>query len=132
MKDAKKKAKLIKVPNYRSGLELHTAQKLKELNVEAKYEHQTLAYVLEKQYLPDFSILRKRSKPLHLECKGRFRPGDQAKMLAVARANPEVEIVFVFMKPELPVRKGAKLTHADWAERHNFRWCTLETLHDTI
>ena len=69
------------------------------------------------------------------EAKGRFRPGDTKKYVDMADCNPLLTLVFIFMKPNLPMpgarrRKkcGTKQTHAEWADRNDFKWLTLEDL----
>lgn len=102
-------------PKFRSKFEEAVA---KQLPSSFAFERVKLKYTLEKTYVSDFDNGR-----IFLECKGRFRPGEQAKMLAVKRRYPDLDIRFAFMKPNNPVRTGAKMTMAKWADKHGFKWC---------
>jgi hypothetical protein len=49
--------------------------------------------------------------------------------------NPNIQIIFIFQSPQTPmpnarVRKkcGTKQSHAEWAEKNNFLWCTKDTI----
>lgn len=79
-------------------------------------------------YLPDFTSRRNGTI---VEAKGYLDAEDVRKMRAVRRAHPERRIVLCFMKPHQRLPKK-KLTHAEWAERNGFLWCTLETLKDYV
>lgn len=86
-------------------------------------------YTMRRKYIPDFS-----RDNVVLEVKGFFRPGDQAKYLAVRDAlkNEGRELVFVFSQPTKPVRKGAKLTHGLWCEKHDIRYCSVANLKEFL
>jgi len=112
---------------YRSKFEKAVAEKLGR---KWKYEPFKLPYTSDHNYTPDFA------KGLVIyEAKGRFRPGDTKKYKDMQRCNPEYKLIFIFMKPDLPLpgarrRKkcGTKQTHAEWADRNGFKWTTLEKL----
>lgn len=110
---------------YRSKLEQLVAKKLPN----AEYESYTVDYWQKKRYTPDFVL-----NNTFIEVKGFFRPGDQAKYIAVKEQLEEykIEFVFLFSHPNKPVRKGAKLTMAGWAEKNNIKWFSLETTKDLI
>lgn len=76
---------------------------------------------MERKYKPDFV----KGDTL-IEVKGFFRTGDQAKYLAVKdqleREDEGKELVFCFSNPDKKVRKGAKMSMADWCNRHGFRY----------
>lgn len=85
-----------------------------------------MPYTMERKYTPDFT-----QGKLHVEVKGFFRPGDQAKYLAIRDSLPdEEELVFIFANPNKPVRKGAKLTHKKWCEKHGFRYYSINDCGD--
>jgi len=112
---------------YRSKFEKAVAKKLGR---KWKYEPFKLPYVSEHTYTPDFV----KGNVLY-EVKGRFRPGDTKKYVDIWQCNGDYELVFIFMKPSLPlpgarIRKkcGTKQTHAEWADRNGFAWTTLEDL----
>jgi len=99
------------------------------------YEHHPdkLHYTVSHTYEPDFVS---NSNPyLLIEVKGRFRDNTEAsKYKWIRDCNPDYEIVFVFEKPDTPFpfakkrKDGTKMTHAEWAEKNNFRWFTRDTM----
>lgn len=100
---------------YRSKLEKKVHLLLGE---EWEYEPSKIPYVQRRDYTPDFM----RGKTL-IEVKGFFRPGDQAKYIAIRDSLPRgTKLVFIFSNPNKPVRKGAKMTMASWCDRHNFKY----------
>ena len=115
------------MPKYRSKFEKAVAKKLGR---SWKYEPFKLRYTSDHTYTPDFV----KGYTLY-EVKGRFRPGDTKKYTSMQSCNGLYELVFIFMKPNLPMpgarrRKkcGTKQTHAEWADRNDFEWLTLEDL----
>tara|TARA_R100000781_G_scaffold55018_1_gene35887 strand:+ start:43 stop:390 length:348 start_codon:yes stop_codon:yes gene_type:complete len=102
----------------RSGLEVQVADLLDELEVDYTYEGTKLPYVIEHNYIPDFQV-----GSIFLECKGYFKSSDRRKMLAVQKANPELDIRFVFQAPNNKINKNSKTSYAMWAEKHGFPWC---------
>jgi len=107
---------------YRSKLEKKVSLLLGE---DWKYEADKISYTMYRTYTPDFT---KGNKVV--EVKGFFRPGDQAKYLAI-RDSLKLdgkELIFIFPNPNKPVRRGAKLTHKLWCERHEFRCLSVAQL----
>ena len=102
----------------RSGLEEQVAALLDELKVDYSYEPEWLPYVIEHRYIPDFKI-----GDIYLETKGWFKSSDRRKMLAVKKANPDLDIRLVFQAPTNKISKRSKTTYAMWAERNGFPWC---------
>jgi hypothetical protein len=86
------------------------------------YESVKLPYVKQHSYLPDFTLHNHRC---HVECKGYWPAEDRAKMLAVARCNPDVIVVMVLIKPELTISKASKTTYSQWCDRHGIPWCSF-------
>jgi len=99
------------------------------LGEEWEYEPNKVPYIINRHYTPDFTRL-----DIVLEVKGFFRPGDQAKYLAVCDAleAEDKELVFVFSNPNKPVRKGAKLTHGLWCEKYDIRYTSVAKLRDFL
>lgn len=92
--------------------------------VKFEYEQVKLPYTLEKQYLPDFVTFDKKTGKMKLiiEFKGYFDLAAQVKMKAVKRTNPDLDIRFIFQDSTKKVRKGSKLSYADWADKYGFVW----------
>ena len=103
----------------RSGLERQVADLLKELKVDYEYENCSFSYTIEHKYIPDFRV-----GDIYLETKGWFKSTDRRKMLAVKKANPDLDIRFVFQAPHNKISKRSKTTYAMWATKHGFPWCT--------
>lgn len=88
-------------------------QQLKKAKVPFDYESKRISYVLAREYVPDF-IIRTDKGVLIVECKGYFRPEAKAKMSAVKRQHPELDIRLLFYSK---VRSNIK-----WAEKNGFRY----------
>lgn len=118
-----------KSPFYKSEFEKTVAAKLKKLRRHHfKYEIEKLPYILEANYLPDWTSIRDGTI---IEVKGYLDAADRRKMLAVKRAHPDRRIVFLFMKPHQRMPQ-TKTTHAEWATKMGFEWCTIETVGDYV
>lgn len=87
-------------------------------NVKLKYETLKLPYVIEKYYLPDFVI---EGTDIVVEVKGYFRATDRTKMLAVKKANPNLDIRFVFPQDN-KLFSRSKTRYSDWCEKNGFKY----------
>lgn len=67
-------------------------------------------------YFPDFIL----PNGIVVETKGYFDSRSRAKMIAVKKHNPHLDIRMVFMNSRTKVRKGSKMTYADWCEKYDF------------
>ena len=104
---------MVKKSKYRNKFEADGAKQLKRAKVSFRYEQRKIAYVRAHHYTPDFEV----DTPLGsiiIEFKGYFRVDDRAKMVAVKRQHPNLDIRFVFYK-EVPA-------YIRWAEKHGFKW----------
>ena len=108
----------MKQQKYRSKLEGRVAL---SLDKSWEYESVSVDYTVEHTYTPDFS----RGK-VHIEVKGFWRPNDLKKYIAINNAlkSEGEELVFVFSNPSKPQRRGAKMTMADWCDKHKIRYCS--------
>lgn len=111
---------------FRSKLE---AKVSKIIGPAWEYEGSKLNYTMQRKYIPDFE-----REELVLEVKGFFRPGDQAKYLAIRDTllKEGRELIFVFSQPSKPVRKGAKLTHGLWCEKHDIKYTSVAQLREFL
>lgn len=108
-------------PKFRSKFEARVWGDIpEELRDTVVYEPKDgkLPYSLSHVYVPDFVL----PNGIHVETKGQLDPDDRRKMIAVKAAHPHIEIRFVFQRARNPLRKGAKMTYAEWAEREGFVW----------
>lgn len=106
----------------RSKLELDVQNQLKKLTkgtkIGVEFETATLPYTVQKKYIPDFIITRRDGTVLYIEAKGWFRSEDRAKMLAVVRDNPSLDIRMLFGKDNL-ISKGSSTRYSEWCIRHS-------------
>ena len=109
---------------FRSGLEEKVADLLVNLGVKYEYESTKVPYVLQCNYTPDFLL----PNGVYLETKGQLTEEDRRKMKAVKKANPELDIRFVFQAPYNKIYKGSKTTYAAWAEKNNFPWAAYHSI----
>ena len=110
---------------YRSMGEVRFAAKMKRLNIKFNYESDTLAYQVNPQkYVVDFTLDVNKNKSIYLEYKGVLDGATRRKMRAVKKCNPDLDIRFVFEKPNNKLYKGAKTRYWEWAERFGFKWYT--------
>jgi hypothetical protein len=106
----------------RSGLELLILKALRQIQRTARfilgYETDKFSYTLLRRYTPDFTVTLRDGKRFFIEVKGYLRPEDRAKLLAVKRDNPDLDLRLVFGRDN-PLRKGAKMTYSEWATKNN-------------
>lgn len=105
-----------KEPKFKSKYEQDVADALTKEGIEVKYEPYTLPYLIEGKYHPDFEL----PNGIIVEAKGYFDSRSRAKMLAVKRANPDKDIRMLFMNSRTRIRRGSKMTYADWCEKYGF------------
>ena len=100
-----------------------------------KHHYDTIQYVIQHKYEPDF-VKVIDGKTILLEAKGRFWDYiEYSKYVHIRNVLQEdQELVFLFQKPYSPMpqakkrKDGTKRTHAEWAEKNNFKWYSEETL----
>lgn len=102
----------------KSGFERSFLANLKSRGIAVRYESKEVPYVLARTYNPDFEIV---DHGFFIETKGLLDRDSKAKMLAVKRQHPELDIRFVFMKADKRI-PGTKQTHSQWAEKNGFKW----------
>lgn len=107
----------------RSGFERTLAASLKKRKVAFEYETLKLPYTISHSYSPDFIL----ANGVIVEAKGHFRrgAGEAAKMIAVKKAHPDLDIRIVFYDAHAKI-SGQKQTYAQWAERNGFVWAHEE------
>lgn len=101
---------------YKSGFERSFEANLRSRKIKFEYEKLVLPYVLEREYHPDFTF------PEHdfiIETKGLLDRESKAKMLAVKRQYPDLDLRFVFMRADKKI-PGTRQTHGEWAARNGF------------
>lgn len=87
------------------------------------YEPLKLSYHVPRNYTPDFVWM-----DLIVEVKGYFRAGDTQKYKAIRDSLPLNTLVFLLQSPGKKIRKGAKMTMAEWCEANEIDWFHVEDL----
>lgn len=111
------------MPNGRSGFERTLMSQMRRAKVRFDYEPIKLPYVLERTYCPDFYI---PATGIYIEAKGKLDAETRAKMVAVKKAHPELDIRIVFMRAQNKLTKVSKQTYGQWAEKNGFPWADEE------
>lgn len=97
----------------RNKFETRIYRQLKRAKVNFEYESVKIPYILARHYIPDF-ILSTPTGKVYIETKGYLRPEDKAKMVAVKKLNPQLDIRILFY--------ARKEQYIKWAEKNGFRW----------
>ena len=113
---AKKKQK------FKSGLERRFAELLLKNGVTAEYEADRLPFVRTAHYTPDWKV----SDNLYIETKGYFSPRNRGDLLSFREQHPEIEIFLLFAEANNRLSSKSKTTYGEWADRHGFRWSTID------
>ena len=100
----------------------------------------TIGYTIDHTYHPDFSCKRQSGGTLFIESKGCFLESSEARKYLYIRdvLEDKDELVFIFSNPKaaLPWSKkrkdGTKRTHAEWAEKNNFKYFDKNLTQDDI
>lgn len=106
---------------FRSGLEEMNAKFLESKGIKVNFESFKIPYTVpetRRTYTPDFPL----PNGIIVETKGKLEPKDRAKHLFIKLQHPELDIRFVFQRPNDKIVKGSKTTYAAWAEKHGFKW----------
>ena len=114
----KKKSK--RIGKYKSVLESLVA---KRLGRKARYESHKLKYTVpakDREYSPDFTIVKTDGNIIHIEVKGFLRYEDQMKMRWVKECNPKADIRFYFPKDSKV--HISKLTNSQWCEKYGYKY----------
>ena len=111
---------------FRSKFEENVSKLLKGF----EYEPFTIPYVIHRNYRPDFVHAASGTV---VECKGFFREGDTKKYISVRDSLPKGQrLVFVLMHPNKKIRKGARMTMAEWCDKEGIMWYTIDTVQELI
>jgi G:T-mismatch repair DNA endonuclease (very short patch repair protein) len=113
-----------KTSKFRSGLEEKVADLLEGLGITYKYESEKLSYTIEHNYTPDFVL----PNYTYLETKGYWDAADRRKVLAVKKANPEIDLRMIFQSPYNKISKKSKTTYAMWCEKHAIPWTSFHNI----
>lgn len=95
----------------KNNFEQRTLEQLKRAKVNFQYESESIPYILSRRYYPDFIITTPQGK-IYIECKGYLRPDHKAKMVAVKKLYPELDIRMLFY--------SSNRQYIRWAIKHGF------------
>ena len=113
-----------KTSKFRSKLEEKVAILLQELGITYEYESTKVPYIIQHHYTPDFVL----PNYTYLETKGYWDAADRRKVLAVKKANPEIDLRMVFQAPYNTISKKSKTTYAKWCEKHDIPWTSFHNI----
>ena len=106
---------------YRSKVEAEVA---KRLPPGAQYENRKVFYTTEHTYTPDFEL----PNGVILEVKGYWSPEDRAKLLAVKKCNPDLDIRMIFQNPITRLNRTSKICYADWCDKQGIPWASANLI----
>lgn len=107
----------------KNKFEARLFQQLKKNRVKFEYESEKIPYILARFYIPDFVISTPSGK-VYIEAKGYLRPEHKAKMVAVKKMHPELDIRMLFY--------SANKKNIKWAEKNGFRFAFHEIPQDWL
>ncbi len=114
--------KTIKV---KSKLEIKLSEILNNTGVTWAYEVTKIPYTIpesDHQYTVDFTL----SNGLLIEGKGYLSDHkERYKYVLIKEQHPDIDLRFVFDNPN-KLCGGTKMTHAKWAEKYGFRYCSIK------
>jgi hypothetical protein len=126
-----RKSRKSNLGSFRSEFEKDVATQLQPFGF--SYEPFQVPYEIPRKYTPDFVYEDNRGRCYLIECKGYFRAGDTQKYKAISKSLPWTrELIFVLMKPNQKVSKSTKLTMAEWCDKHEILWYTIDTLKELV
>lgn len=97
----------------RNQFEKKLNSQLRRAKISFKYEAEKIPYILARHYLPDFIVTTPLGK-IYIEAKGYLRPEDKAKLIAVKKCNPNIDLRIVFY--------ADKKQYTKWADKNGIRW----------
>ena len=121
----------MKTKPYRNKFETRIAEVLGD---RCKYEPKKIPYTTHRNYTPDYvGNHNSQDVELIIEAKGFFRVGDVQKYKAI-RDSLEVyqQLIFTLYTPNKKLRKGSKMTMADWCVKEGLDWYTVENVLDAF
>jgi hypothetical protein len=113
-----------KTPPGRSKIEQDNLARLTRMGIPFTYEEVKIDYTIPESkhtYLPDIIL----SNGIIVEVKGQFDADDRRKHLLLRTQHPELDIRFVFQKPNNKLDKRYSTTYIDWCNKHNFKFATM-------
>lgn len=111
----------------RSKLELKFEEIIKEFDVAYDYEVTKIPYTIPESnhnYTVDWTFIN----GLLVETKGYLSDHkERYKYVLLKQQHPDLDLRFVFDNPN-KLCGGTKMTHAKWAEKYNFPYCSIRDI----
>lgn len=115
----------------RSRLEQRFETVLEEYGIEYEYEVTKIPYVIpasDHNYCVDWTI----ANGVMIETKGYLSDyRERQKYVLLKEQHPDLDLRFVFDNPS-KLCGGTKMTHAKWADKHGFKWCSIKDIEQII
>jgi predicted nuclease of restriction endonuclease-like RecB superfamily len=105
--------KKLALKKLRNKFETKIYRQLKKHKVLFNYELEKIPFVLARHYVPDFVVFTPNGK-IYIETKGHLRREDKAKLVAIKRQHPEMDLRILFY--------SRKKDQISWADRHGFKY----------
>lgn len=113
------------IAKRRSKLEQQFEQILQSFDVLYDYEITKIPYIIPQSdhtYTVDWTV----NGGLLLETKGYLSDhAERKKYILIKEQHPDIDLRFVFADPNKKCG-GMKTTHAQWADKNNFTWCSIK------
>lgn len=97
----------------RNNFEKEISRQLSRAKIKFKYESIRVPYVLARHYIPDFAIDTPNGV-VYIETKGHLRREDKAKLVAVKKQHPEMDLRILFY--------ASNKQYIKWAEKNGFKY----------
>lgn len=112
---------------FASKFERDYAQQLTKLGLRWEYEADNFYWFPNPRiYRPDFKVFKDDGTVYYVETKGFFDPNSRAKMAAIKKQFPNVDIRMAFMDPDKKVTKSKTgKTYSAWAEAVGYLWSSF-------
>lgn len=112
----------------RSGLERVIADWLYDHGINYEYEPGAIKYTVPERtakYTPDFVL----SNGIIIETKGRFVTADRQKMRRIREQCPNLDIRFIFSRPNDRISKQSTTTYGMWCDKQGFPYAGVKDAH---
>ena len=117
---------------FDSRFEWTVSNQLKEMDATFITQPESIPYIKEATYTPDFKITTKSGKVIYIETKGYWLPVERSKHKIVTAQHPDKDIRLVFMNANNKLNKDSNTTYADWCKRYKVLYSHLRIPEDWL
>lgn len=97
----------------------------RRLRFDVEYESESLDYIVEKTYTPDFIVTLDNGRKIYLEAKGYWDAADRRKLKAVKTQHPDLDIRMIFQRDN-KIHKNSNTKYSDYCSRHGIAYTVGE------